>query len=117
MSFLALILIGLGGALGALLRAFAGRCIKSPFPWATLLVNIAGSFLLAVAYTALPHDAELARALVGAGFCGAFTTFSTFILETVILAKTGNYRDAGLYLSLTLCLCCLASWGGFYLMA
>jgi CrcB protein len=117
MSFLAIVMIGLGGACGALLRAVTGRCIQAQFPWATLTVNVVGSFLLAAAYAALPMEAELARTLVGAGFCGAFTTFSTFILETVILARTGNRLKAGLYLSLTLGLCCLASWGGFYLMA
>lgn len=117
MSPAAIILIGLGGAAGALLRAFAGRCIQTRFPWATLTVNVTGSFLLAAAYTALPVDAELVRALVGAGFCGAFTTFSTFILETVLLARTGSHKAAVVYLSLTIGLCCLASWGGFYLMA
>jgi CrcB protein len=116
-SPLVIIAIGLGGAAGALLRAFAGRCIQSSFPWATLTVNIAGSFLLAASYSWFAAESELARALIGAGFCGAFTTFSTFILETVLLARTGNYRDAALYLSSTLVLCSLASLGGYYLMA
>ena len=117
MSIVTMILIGLGGAGGALLRALMGRVIQTEFPWATLLVNVSGSFLLAVAYAWLPADAVLARALVGAGFCGAFTTFSTFVLETVLLSRSGRMRAATVYLSLTLGLCCLASWGGFYLMA
>lgn len=117
MSLLVVIATGLGGAGGALLRAFAGRWIRSSFPLATLTVNVLGSFLLAAAYSLLPADAELWRALVGAGFCGALTTFSTFILETIILARSGQARQATLYLVLTLILCCLASWSGFHLMA
>jgi CrcB protein len=109
--------VGLGGAAGALLRALVGRWIQHDFPLATLLVNVGGSFLLAAMYSSLPQGAELTRALVGGGFCGALTTFSTFILETVILARSGRMRWAALYLLLTLSLCCLASWGGFYLIA
>jgi CrcB protein len=76
-----------------------------------------GSFLLAAAYAALPHEAEISKALLGSGFCGALTTFSTFILETVILARSGQIKRAALYLLLTLGLCCLASWSGFCLMS
>jgi CrcB protein len=108
--------VGLGGAGGALVRALAGRWIRSRFPLATLLVNVLGSFLLGIAYAGLPLEADLARALVGAGFCGAFTTFSTFILETVILARSGQVRAAAAYLVLTLALCCLATWAGVCLM-
>jgi CrcB protein len=116
MSVLSIIAIGLGGACGALARALAGRLIQTRFPWATLSVNIAGSFLLAAAYAGLPLESELVRALIGSGFCGAFTTFSTFILECLLLMRAGEWRSALLYLSLTLFLCSLASWGGFYLM-
>ncbi|HSH08872.1 MAG TPA: CrcB family protein [Oceanipulchritudo sp.] len=117
MSLLGVMAVGLGGAFGALLRALIGRWIRSDFPYATLLVNVGGSFLLALAYSVLPMEAELSRALIGSGFCGALTTFSTFILETVILARSGQWSRAILYLSTTLFLCCLASWLGFSLMA
>jgi len=117
MSLLVVLGIGLGGAIGALLRALFGRIIRSDFPLATLLVNILGSLLLAIAWTSLPAGSELQRAIIGTGFCGAFTTFSTFILETVILARSGRIGWASLYLILTLGLCCLASWGGIYLMS
>lgn len=116
MSLLSVVAIGLGGAAGALARAIAGRLIRTRFPWATLSVNVSGSFLLAAAYAGLPLESEFARALIGSGFCGAFTTFSTFILECVILMRAGEWRAALWYLSLTLFLCSLASWGGFYLM-
>jgi CrcB protein len=117
MSVLVAVSIGLGGALGALLRALTGRWIQGGFPWATLLVNITGSFLLAAAYTGLPMESEIARACIGTGFCGAFTTFSTFILDTIILARSGLIKRAAGYLGGTLVLCSLASWSGFYLMS
>ena len=117
MSLLMVMAVGLGGALGALLRALAGRWIRTAFPLATLVVNVGGSFLLAIAYAGLPGDSEIVRALIGSGFCGALTTFSTFILETVILARSGQYKWAAIYLLLTLGLCCLASLGGFCLMS
>lgn len=117
MSLLVTFGIGLGGAAGALLRALFGRLIRSDFPLATLLVNILGSFVLAIAYTALPPTSELSRAVIGTGFCGAFTTFSTFILETVILARSGHILRASTNLILTLGLCCLASWLGICLMS
>jgi len=116
-SLTAALLVGLGGMVGALLRAVAGRCIGGGFPWATLLVNVCGSFLLAAAYGGLPPDSGLARALIGSGFCGALTTFSTFILETCILYRSGQVRKAMANLGLTLLLCVLASWTGFHLMA
>ncbi|MGC9450615.1 MAG: fluoride efflux transporter CrcB [Oceanipulchritudo sp.] len=117
MSLLTVLAIGAGGAAGAMLRALTGRWIRSSFPFATLAVNVAGSFLLALAYAGLPMESEIWRALLGSGFCGAFTTFSTFILETVILARSGQPGKAVLYLLMTILLCCLASWAGFHLMA
>ncbi len=117
MSLVVAVAVGLGGALGALLRSLAGRTIGGSFPWATLIVNVAGSFVLAAAWAGLPPESELARALVGSGFCGALTTFSTFILETCILFRSGQRKRAVANLLLTLALCSLASWTGFHLMA
>jgi CrcB protein len=117
MSLLVAVMIGAGGGMGALARAFAGRWIRGEFPLATLLVNVTGSFLLALAWAGLPGESELLRAVIGSGFCGAFTTFSTFVLEVVLLMRAGQRSQALLYLGLTLCLCCLASWGGFSLMS
>ena len=117
MSLMVAICVGMGGALGAIVRALIGRWIRSGFPLATLCVNITGSFIIAAAYAGLPLDSVLARAFIGAGFCGALTTFSTFILDMVILARSGQWKPALAYLAGTLVLCCLASWSGFYLMS
>jgi CrcB protein len=116
MTLISAIAIGAGGAFGALVRALLGRWIQTDFPYATLIVNIAGSFILAAVLAPGSVESELLRAFVGAGFCGALTTFSTFILETVILFRTGHRQRAAAYVSATLLLCCLASWAGFLWM-
>ena len=87
-----LILIS-GGAVGTLLRYFMSgfiqRSFAKPFPYGTLLVNLAGCFLIGIfagvhAKSGLSEEAKL---FLTAGFCGAFTTFSTFIFETADLAS------------------------------
>ncbi|GHJ17016.1 MULTISPECIES: fluoride efflux transporter CrcB [unclassified Micromonospora] len=83
--------IALGAALGAPLRYLTDRAVQarhdSAFPWGTLTVNVAGSLLLG-AVLAVPADPAV-TALVGTGFCGALTTWSTLSYETLRLARTG----------------------------
>lgn len=115
-AWLGLFLMGAGGAAGALCRAAAGRLLRCAFfPWATLLVNGIGSFTLAALHglDAAPHSAL--GLLLGAGFCGAFTTFSTFILETVLLFRAGLRLMAFLNLIATIGLCLLATSAGLCL--
>ena len=81
------LLVGLGGVLGALARHLLGERVDTR-NGDTLLVNLAGSFLLGI-LVAVPVDAPLLQFL-GTGFCGAFTTFSSFAVETVRLAETGE---------------------------
>lgn len=90
-----ILLVALGGALGAPLRYLVDRAVQvragSTFPWGTLTVNVIGSFtlgaLLALAAAGGVPDAVVAA--VGIGLCGAFTTYSTFGYETVRLAADG----------------------------
>jgi CrcB protein len=85
------LLVVLGAAVGAPLRYLTDRTIQarhdSVFPWGTLGVNVAGSFLLGMLYHGLvAHGVSAAvMALLGTGFCGALTTYSTFGYETVRL--------------------------------
>ncbi|HET9729837.1 MAG TPA: CrcB family protein [Acidimicrobiia bacterium] len=85
--------IALGGAVGTLARYAIAQNLHSPangFPLATFLTNISGSLVLAVFVTTLaehPRPHRYARPLVAVGFCGAFTTFSTMAMETVLLVK------------------------------
>lgn len=84
-------LVGLGGVAGALARHLVSKRVETA-TYDTLAVNVVGSFLLGVVTTApLPSAAVLA---LGTGFCGAFTTFSTFAFETVRLAEDGLTRLA-----------------------
>ena len=89
------LLVVAGAAVGAPLRYLVDQLVrarhKGPFPWGTLLVNVAGSALLgalAGAGTALPQPLAV---LLGTGFCGALTTYSTFGYETVRLAEERSW--------------------------
>lgn len=94
------LLVALGAALGAPARYLLDRAVQSRhlsiWPWGTITVNVAGSFVLGVVAGAAIHGApdDVVPALVGTGFCGALTTYSTFGYETVRLAATGDWRDA-----------------------
>jgi CrcB protein len=102
-----LLLIALGGFLGAPARALLDRAVSArtrvSFPVGTLLVNCSGSFLLGVlAGLGLAHQLPSGISpLAATGFCGAFTTFSTFSFETLRLLEDGYYLRAALYVSLS----------------
>lgn len=86
------LLIALGAALGAPLRYLTDRAVQarhdSPFPWGTLTVNVLGSLVLGVVTAAAPASPAV-TALVGTGFCGALTTWSTLSWETLRLSREG----------------------------
>ena len=105
--------VAVGGALGAVSRHSFGlvalALIGNRFPWATLGVNVVGSFLIGLAAVLIGDrivDGELWRPLVIVGFLGAFTTFSAFSLDTLLLLQQGNYNTALAYMlgSVALCL-------------
>jgi CrcB protein len=86
-----ILLVAVGAAVGAPLRYLVDRAVQarhdSLFPWGTIAVNAAGSFVLgALAATSL-HTPALVMAAVGTGLCGALTTYSTFSYETVRLLQ------------------------------
>jgi len=113
--------VGLGGFLGANARYWVGGWVAAKFgtamPWATLTVNVSGSFLLGLISTILAerHGASPAlRLLIPVGFLGAYTTFSTFELETWTVARTDAPR-AWLYVGLSLVLGLIAVAAGIKL--
>ncbi|ELY90267.1 CrcB protein [Natrialba hulunbeirensis JCM 10989] len=82
-------IVGTGGAIGAMLRYAVYQQLSSDrFPWPTLLVNVVGSFVFALATFAGASESVIQ--LVGIGICGAFTTFSSFSVETVQLYERGD---------------------------
>ena len=111
MNWTIVALVGAGGALGALARfaitrALVGISTRQKFPINTLLINLSGSALLG-AIMAFAQSAEVPLhqnpllMFAGPGFCGAFTTFSTFAVETTQLVEASRVR-AGIYALLTL---------------
>ncbi|MEV0003594.1 fluoride efflux transporter CrcB [Micromonospora sp. NPDC050980] len=113
------LLIVLGAALGAPLRYLADRAVQarhdSVFPWGTLSVNVAGSLVLG-AVLAVPADPAV-TALVGTGFCGALTTWSTLSYETLRLARGGPWRHAAANVLLSVVAGLGAAFGGYALAA
>ncbi len=110
------VLVFLGGGAGSLLRYLAGRFVPaaftgSPFPSAILLVNVVASFVLgALMGWVLNRSAdESMRLLMGVGFCGGLSTFSSFSLDTVVLLQQGRLGAAVLNISLNVVVCLTAS--------
>lgn len=109
------VLVLLGGAVGAPLRYLVDLMVQarhdSVFPWGTLTVNVAGSLVLGAVAAAARASAlpDWMLTLVGTGFCGALTTFSTFGFETVRLLEDGSLLEsflnafAGLAVGLAAC--------------
>ena len=113
------LLVALGGAAGATARfgvsqAFAAR---DGFPWATFGINVAGSLALGLLMGAFPSPDEAwrLRALLAIGFCGGFTTFSTFSYETVLLLQRGTPLPALGYAFGSVAAGVLAAWIGLRL--
>ncbi|MBV1852188.1 fluoride efflux transporter CrcB [Catellatospora tritici] len=113
------LLVALGAAVGAPLRYLADRAVQarhdSVFPWGTLAVNVVGSFVLGTLAGGAVRGGF--AALLGTGFCGALTTYSTFGYETLKLAESGarDYALRNAILSVTLGL--LAAAGGYALLS
>jgi fluoride exporter len=114
--------VALGGALGSVARyasstAFA-RWLGAGFPYGTLFVNVAGSFAIGLLAALVAGDGRPllgtdARAFVLVGVLGGFTTFSSFSLETLELARSGALGAAVANVALSFGLCLLGAWLGF----
>lgn len=114
-----LITVFLGGGLGSLMRygmqaAMHGRISPFLFPWATLSVNILGSFLIGMFYvlSARFNLSDETRLFLTTGLCGGFTTFSTFSHEGMTLIRQGNYGTFLLYVTLSVALGVAAAFAG-----
>ena len=115
-----ILLIALGGAMGSVARYLLGQAVQSAlshhnFPIGTLAVNILGCFAIGVLAKVLMHgQTELpVRAFLMIGFCGGFTTFSTFTLETFAFIQGGEWARAALYVGMSAVICVVATAAGF----
>jgi CrcB protein len=111
------LLVAAGGGIGALMRYGLYLVIKNqPFPYASFLINITGSFFLGLIMAGsfkADNFSESTRLFLATGICGAFTTFSTFSFENLALLQQGKYSLAFMY-SLASVLCgVFAAWLGF----
>lgn len=117
----AILWVMLGGSIGSALRYGVGRLLPfstQPFPWATFCVNLIGSLLIGMLAGYLDKrtaEADLIRWFWMSGFCGGFTTFSAFSLETLTLIQTNRWMAAAGYIAASSLLGILLAWTGWYL--
>lgn len=118
-----LLIVGLGGFLGSILRyavyVWFDKPLLAQFPWATFTVNVIGSFLLGIFYAlAIKFDwfTEHWRLLLIIGFCGSFTTFSTFALEGVNFLKADQIFTTLIYITASVIASFFAVYVGYRLV-
>jgi len=113
--------IGLGSALGGMTRYWMSgaiaRAIGETFPWGTLVVNVVGSFIIGFVAILTAPDGRIflsstTRLALMTGFCGGYTTFSSFSLQTLNLLNDGEYLYAGANILISVVVCLVAVWAG-----
>ena len=111
--------VAAGGACGALLRFWVGQAVYAllgrGFPFGTLVVNVSGSLAMGALYVLFFERYDIApewRAALVVGFLGAFTTFSTFSMDTLLLVQQGEHAKAGMNVLLSVVLCLAGCWLG-----
>ncbi len=109
------LIVGAGGAAGSMVRYLLSGHLLSGytlggFPTGTFVVNVVGSFLIGL-FTGWIGDSPWLLRLLTVGFCGGFTTFSTFSADTLRLMRHGDWTPALLYIALSILLCvvCVAA--------
>lgn len=117
-----IILVGLGGAIGSILRYlsgwFASKYFQGSFPLSTLLINVLGSLLIGIFIGVLAKyysENHPLKFLLIIGFCGGFTTFSSFAVENYNLLQNGNQFSAYIYIIASVILTITAVGIGNYL--
>lgn len=114
-----ILFIGAGSFFGGVVRFLVSRAVQSGvssgFPWGTMVVNVAGCLFIGILYGLFERNHvgnEAVRMFLTVGFCGGFTTFSTFVHENYALLGSGHFSHAVLYPVLSFALGLLAAWIG-----
>ena len=114
--------VAVGSAMGGVSRYVIGTAVQQrfglAFPVGTLLVNITGSLLLGFILRFALGGTQISpetRVFLTTGFCGGYTTFSTFSYDTAVMFESGQYRRAVVYVTLSVVLSVLATFAGFAL--
>ena len=117
--------VAVGSALGGMGRyacsGLGARLLSETFPWGTLFVNVLGSLIIGALAVVIPAESRIfadnSREFLMIGICGGFTTFSSFSLETLNLARNGELGAAAGYVIGSVVLCLLAVALGYYATA
>jgi len=115
-----LLLVFLGGGLGSVLRFIVGKYLnnENSFPYGTFLVNSLGSLLIGVILGLAAKSNSLSQSqtiLLATGFCGGFTTFSTFAYENHVFLKSGDFISFAVYTIVSFIVSFLAVFAGMYI--
>jgi CrcB protein len=118
-----ILIIGAGGFIGSIARALSQKVISHyfhiAFPLGTLLINLTGCFLIGIIY-ALSEKNNISspewRAFLATGFCGGFTTFSAFSLESINLISGGEFVYFALYISASIIIGLAATYFGTFII-
>jgi len=118
-----LLLVALGGGIGSTARYLCQKWFNEnyphPFPWGTFLVNLFGCFLIGVIYAASEKSTAISpqtRLLLITGFCGGFTTFSTFAFENMSLLRSGDFLYFSIYIVASVALGIAGVFAGIVIM-
>jgi fluoride exporter len=113
--------VAIGGAIGSVARfwlsGYIAEWFGETFPWGTIIVNISGCFVIGFAATAMGPDGRLffgsaARTFIMVGFCGGYTTFSSFSLQSLNLVNDGEWLAALGNIGLSVAACFIGVWLG-----
>lgn len=117
-----ILLVFFGGGLGSVLRFIISKFLNTSengIPYGTFIVNVIGSFLIGIILGLAAKNESLSHSqtlLLATGFCGGFTTFSTFAYENHVFLKSGDFTSFALYTIVSFALGFLAVFGGMYLV-
>ena len=123
MNLQLIVAVAIGGAIGSVARYLtgiaSGKLFGFGFPWGTLVINIAGSFLIGVfveSFALRSNLPQVARVFLTVGICGGFTTFSTFSLDCYLLIDRGELWPAAAYMAGSVMLGILGLFAGLQLV-